>query len=223
MKSVNGICRVTVGISVALMATMVSAAIESAVLESADVRFDGRATFGGRVVSGVEILGEADGSQASSWDSTTRADGWHTLTSGDDTREIYVQNSSTVRVEGGRLAGDAVWSNDVTHLVRNWVVVPSGTTLKVAMGAVVKFCPGVGIHVEDGGTLNVVGEKGKDAIFTSVYDDTAGTIVDCGKLPESAIGGFVLQSGAASFSDNCWIQTRMSCRNDICVKQWERM
>ncbi len=209
MKRMNIFFRAWFCVAGALTASLAQATIESATLESACVRFDGRVTFGSRLVRGVEILGETDGSAASSWDSATRADGWHTLTSGSATTEIYVQNAAMVTVEGGRLVDThVVWASNTTHVVRNWVVVPSGTTLEIAAGTIVKFCPDVGIRIEEGGTLNVAGEVRADVIFTTTYDDSVGAVLDCARIPEQLVGGIQFQSEAATFIDNPYIQVR---------------
>lgn len=177
--------------------------------ESADIRIDCRDTFGGRLVSGTQTIGTVDGASASVWDTAAESDGWHERTDGDMTAALYSLNGETVSVVGGRLAGDAMWTSNATHVVRNWIYIPRGVTLTVATNAVVKFCPGVGIRIEDGGRLDVVGAAGADAVFTSVLDGTAGAaLAGLGSVTNAATGGIVAQSSAATFTDNGFIQTR---------------
>ncbi len=208
MTNVNGMFRaMLVAIGVA-MASVAHGSFELAAGESADIRFEGRTTFASRLVNGVETLGEADGGATSLWSPETRTDGWHTLSSGGETREVYVHNAG-VRVEGGRLSGaEVVWSNDVTHVIRNWVYVPKGTTLSITSETVVKFCPETGIKVEDGGALVVVGVDAKEVYFTSVYDHTFGARIDCGRIAPAPIGSVYAESGAGTIVDHALLHTR---------------
>ena len=117
--------------------------------------------------------------------------------------------SDSIIIEGGRLKANAVWAPPKTHLVFNSVYVPKGITLTIVTNCVVKFCEGTFIKIEDGGTLNIVGEEGKEVILTSANDNTVGTTIP--KLdPEQVIEfkGIVLQSSAAKFNDNGWLEIR---------------
>ena len=117
--------------------------------------------------------------------------------------------NSSIAIEGGRLLTNTTWSSERTHLVFNTVYVPSGITLTISAGAVVKFCPGTMIKVEDGGKLNVVGASGNDVILTAANDATVGEVI-AGFTPEQSIAfdGIRLQSSAATFTDNGWLETR---------------
>ncbi len=176
--------------------------------ESVTVRFDARETFGGKIVYGTEGRGEADGSAVQEWDTTTEANGWQTLTSGDQSTQVYVMNEPTLAVEGGCLTASVTWANDVTHVVRSWVIVPSGIILTLTEGTVVKFAPGTGIFVEDGGKIDVVGAVGADVLFTHTDDDTVGVVLDCGAFGDGEPAGFKLQTSAATLSDNGFMQVR---------------
>ena len=134
---------------------------------SATLRADVRTTAGARIAAGVETRGSADGATAAAWDTTTLADGWTTLASGGVSTNVLVLNGPAV--EGGRLASDATWSAERVHVVRDDVVVPSGLTLSIAAGAVVKFTEGAKIVVEDGGALVADG-----ALFADFADDSVG-------------------------------------------------
>ena len=102
------------------------------------------------------------------------------------------ESDETIAIEGGRLLSNTTWANDKTHLVVNTVYVPSGMTLTISAGAFVKFCEGTFIKVEDGGKLNIVGTDGADVVL----DGTDAN--ECIRL----------QSSAATFTDNGWLQTR---------------
>lgn len=179
--------------------------------ESAAVRFDARTNTPGRVVHGVEAVtagGNDDERTVSDWDTTTLADGWNTLTKGTNTLALLTLNDPCLAVEGGRLAKNTLWASNVTHVLRNTVVVPRGVTLTVTTNAVVKFMEGTGIKVEDGGRLNVVGAPGEDVIFTAANDGTAGASVPGVGEGEISHRGFWKQSAGAAFADNGFIQTR---------------
>ena len=114
-------------------------------LESAPFRVDARAGYGGRVGTGVEQVGEVDGSAIRAWDTTAQADGWTMLESGNSVAEVCVLNGP--EVVGGRLLADASWGPDRVHVVRDDVVVPEGVTLTLERGAVVKFTEGAAFRV----------------------------------------------------------------------------
>lgn len=179
--------------------------------ESAAMRFDARTNTPGRVVHGVEAVtagGNDDERTVSDWDTTTLADGWNTLTKGTNTLALLTLNDPRLAIEGGRLAKNTLWASNVTHVLRNTVVVPRGVTLTVTTNAVVKFMEGTGIKVEDGGRLNVVGAPGEDVIFTAANDGTAGASVPGVGEGEISHRGFWKQSAGAAFADNGFIQTR---------------
>ena len=159
--------------SVASAASEPSAAVR---LENRDFEW----SFGAPIVFGTEFVADDGGARAEAWDSTTVPDGWQE-------NGILVRNDPSIAVEGGRLSASTTWGDDATHLVRNWVVVPSGVTLTVTAGAVVKFCDETGIKVEAGGRLVSSGTAASDVIFTSVNDDTAGgdtDLVDAEPIPD---------------------------------------
>ena len=180
---------------------------------SAVVRFDARTSFGGQLVRGTEQIGTPDGTSSTAWDTTQVADGWHDRTvievGSNVTTRLYALNGAAFRIEEGRLAANAVWGPDATHVLRNWVVVPRGVTLTVTTNTVVKMLPETGIKIEDGGRLDVVGAADCDVIFTSVADAAAGAaLADLAAVSNRAVGGIVRQTGAATFTDNTYVQTR---------------
>ncbi len=153
--------------------------------QSAAVRLDGRLDEAGAVASGSEAVhpwagAACDGEALTSgaWETAALADAWHTLTLDDAARELLTLNDPGVRVVGGRLAEATQWTAEAVYVVRHWVVVPRGVTLQVAAGTVVKFLPGTGLWIEDGGTVEITGEAGQDVIFTDFEDDSAGGDTD---------------------------------------------
>ena len=117
--------------------------------------------------------------------------------------------NDSIVMEGGRLKANTIWAPPKTHLVFNSVYVPSGITLTIVTNAVVKFCEGTFIKVENGGTLDIIGAEGKDVILTTANDETAGVKIP-GLDSEQSIKykGIILQSTSAKFTDNGWIQIR---------------
>ncbi len=75
---------------------------------------------------------------------------------------------------GGMLVGDETWTGDSLREIGDDVVVPSGVTLRIEAGALVKFASGRGIDVRAGGNLLVAGSVAQPAVFTSLRDDTWG-------------------------------------------------
>lgn len=120
------------------------------------------------IATGVEVVGAADGSATYEWDTTLLEDGWTSLGSGGTTVDVLVLNESA-RVAGGRLSADETWDATLPYVIRDDVVVPSGTTLTLQYGAAVKFTEGASIVVEDGGSIVAEG-----AYLTDFADDSIG-------------------------------------------------
>ena len=164
-------------ISVAQAEEVTNAAFEGLSYSSssaASVRLDTRTSFGGRLVRGVEKRGTPDGSGTVSWNTAQEANGWQTLTDGGQSVDVAIQNDPLIAIEGGRLAENTLWSNDVVHVVRNWVTVPNGVTLTIKPETIIKFTENSGILVEEGGTLDMR----TSAVFTQTMDDTVGGDTD---------------------------------------------
>lgn len=153
---------------------MVLAAAGFAVGETVDTeifRVDVRTGLGGRIGTASEWVGEPDGSGGRTWNTTAEAEGWMELESaGGDRTPVCVLNAPAV--EGGRLGGDATWSADRVHVVRDDVVVGAGETLTWAPGCIVKFTPGASVCVEEGGSVLAKGALLADAADDSVGGDT---------------------------------------------------
>lgn len=122
------------------------------------------------VAFGVEILGGIDGGAATPWNTTTLPDGWMRLTAGAKSVDVLILNGAAV--EGGRLATNATWTGHKVHVVRHDVIVPSGVTLTIGSGTVVKFMPETRIWIEEGGKFVAEGARFADFRDDSVGGDT---------------------------------------------------
>ena len=96
--------------------------------------------------------------------------------------------------EGGRLAANTTWSGG-EHVILNDLYIPSGVTLTINAGTVVRFREGTCIKVEDGGSIVLNGELGNEIVLEGYEDDTP-------------FKGIVLQSGSAGYSDNNYVIVR---------------
>ena len=188
---------------------------------SAPVRADTRDTLGGQLAHGIVTLGAPDGASGAAvtcdgtpladpaaWDTATVTNGTHALAQADAAATVVTLNDPAVEIVYGRLAEDRTWGPEQTRLVRNWVVVPSGRTLTVTAGTVVKFTPGAGIWVEDGGTLRVEGAEEALVVFTHAADDAFGAPI-AGAGGEPAMNAYTLvKAPGATFTDNGWLAVR---------------
>lgn len=78
-------------------------------------------------------------------------------------------------VDGGTLASDAHWDDPgIAYLVNNAVTVPSGKTLHVAAGQIIKFREFANLGINVAGTLKAIGAPGAPIIFTTTRDDSVG-------------------------------------------------
>ena len=164
------------------------------------VRVETRSTAGFYLATGVERVGTADGGAPVMWDSTQVEDGWWCVenndgalgitlpTSGNGTArtprptvDVLVLNTSA-SVVGGRMSQSEAWDDDRVVVVRDDVVLPSGTTLTLGFGAIVKFTEGARIVVEDGGAVVAEG-----AYLAAFDDDSVGGDTDMNG--DAAAGG----------------------------------
>ena len=123
------------------------------------------------IATGTEYLGTADGSSLTQWDTTKESDGWKTKTSGDASVDVLVLNRPLV--VGGRMSSNEAWNDERVVVVRHDVVVPSGKTLTLGAGSIVKFTEGSRIVVEDGGAVVANG-----AYLAAFDDDSVGGDTD---------------------------------------------
>jgi hypothetical protein len=94
-------------------------------------------------------------------------------TLGDYSKPAFVNNS--LQWHEGTLTTNEVWGTNEVNAVDQTIVIPSGVTLTIAPGAIVKFADGTGIIIQSGGTLDAGGAtQALPIIFTSLEDDTAG-------------------------------------------------
>ncbi len=168
---------------------------------SVPVRIDWRTTTGGQIITGTQrvspVANEADASAslaiddkgASSWsvaepncDSTKLSDGWHEFQLTEKgqifTKSLLVLNG--VAVHEGKLEKDETWDASKVHVVRDLVRVKKDVTLAIAENAIVKFCDGAGVIIEEGGTLKL-----GSAVLTHIADGSRGgdTVRDNSKHP----------------------------------------
>lgn len=126
-------------------------------VESEAFRIENRTGRDGAVVTGVELVGEADGSDVWYWDTAQEEDGWITLESRDDagdpvTADVLALNGTAV-VIGGLLEGDFVCSGDKPVVVRNETHVRASHRARFAHGTRVAFTAGASLVIDDGATF----------------------------------------------------------------------
>ena len=134
---------------------------------------------------------------------TPSGTGAHTLThtAGDLTYTAqFAVLGDDVVLHGGILAAGETWGTDKVHLVTAAVTVPSGISLTIQAGAVVKFMPGASLTVANGGSCTARG-----VIFTHVNDDTIGgdTLMDgdsaAPKMGDYAITGNITDDDSTEY------------------------
>lgn len=106
----------------------------------------------------------------------------------------------------GILEADEEWTGDAEHII--WagqaVRVPSGVTLTIADGTVVKFCNGAQLVVEEGGEL--VFDKTREASEPG-YAFTHSAIPWTEQSEETHEEGSAWRSGAIDHSGQSWMET----------------
>ena len=104
---------------------------------------------------------------------------------------------------GGTLEADQLWIGNRVYLVTSDIIVPSGMSLNILEGAVIKFAPNKRIVVQTGGKIFVNGSYEKQIAFTSIKDDSVGgdsngdanaTLPSMGDW-----GGILLDGGSGEF------------------------
>jgi len=86
----------------------------------------------------------------------------------------FVDVRYTKTEHSGLLSADERWRGSFVHHLTGDVTVPTGVTLTIDAGAVVKFDAFKGIVVQPGGHLVALGTVAEPIVLTSVRDDTAG-------------------------------------------------
>jgi RHS repeat-associated protein len=148
-----------------------------------------------------------------SWDTTTVPDGNYQLTLkfldasgnlvGSATKNVLVNNS--VVWHSGTVTTSQTWSSNSVHAIDANLIIPSGVTVTIQPGAIVKVVPGVGITVQSGGILNALGTDTAQIVFTSIYDSSVGgdTMLDGGvDNPSSGEWNGVTVQGTGQFNTN---------------------
>ena len=148
-----------------------------------------------------EAVAPASGDVA--WDGAKASLGLHTLTHVSGGKTLTAQFTvlgDDVVMHSGVIAVNKIWDTNKVHLVTGAITVPSGVSLTINSGAVVKFMPGMSISVISGGSCTASG-----AIFTHVNDDTIGgdTMMDEDstepKMGEYTIAGNVIDDDATEY------------------------
>jgi len=121
-------------------------------------------------------------SAAANWNTATGADGNYDVqvifrdasgqTVGQLSQSELVNNSVTWH--GGVIAANETWGAGTVHVIQSDVTIPSGVTVTIQAGAIVKFSRGTGITVLSGGILSASGTADAPVVLTSLADDTAG-------------------------------------------------
>ena len=95
-----------------------------------------------------------------------------------DTAQANVTNQVEFRYiqvgHSGTIVGNETWNPLFLHRITGDVTVPSGATLTIQPGTVVKFDAQTRLNVVGGGTLDAQGTLAQPIVFTSVNDDSMG-------------------------------------------------
>ena len=95
----------------------------------------------------------------------------------------------TLPVGGNLPSGETKWLCGNLYKVTSDLVVPSGATLTIEPGAIVKFAAGKSLTVNNGGTLKAIGTRALPIVFTSIKDDANGGDTNDDGDVTSAAGG----------------------------------
>jgi len=92
------------------------------------------------------------------------------------TSQLSLQSAPTVVHMAGTLSSSQTWSltNADIYIVDDTVIIPSGVTLTIEPGVIVKFSPNTRLNVNQGGILQVSGAAANPVIMTSIKDDSVG-------------------------------------------------
>ncbi len=119
---------------------------------------------------------------------------------------------NTAAFYSGKITTNETWTSAQVNVVSANVTIPSGVTVTVQAGAIVKFLDGTGITIQSGGTLNAApATSAAPVIFTSLEDDTAGgdTNMDgSATLPVPGDWSGIAVQGSGSFLFNQTTQVR---------------
>jgi hypothetical protein len=150
------------------------------------------------------------GTTSATWNTTAVPDGAYEfrLTAGDSggviasvSKNVVVNNS--VKWVSGTLTADTHWTANTVYAIEGDIIIPSGVTLTIDPGTVVKALANFQIVVQSGGTLTALGDNSNPVVFTTFDDATAGGNTDFStSTPQPGDrGGVAVQSGG-TFNSN---------------------
>ena len=108
----------------------------------------------------------------------------------------------------GTITTSQTWSGNVLHYITGNVTIPSGVTVTIEPGAVIKLDRYLGITVQGGGNLMAIGTKSQPIYFTSARDDANGgdTNGDGNQtVPAAGDWRWIYIEGQAVF-EHCWFR-----------------
>ncbi len=168
------------------------------------------------LLNGPKTVSLANGSSAIStatFDTTTVPDGSYQLVlqvldaNGNIVQKIskpLVINNSVIWYSG-TLTANAHWTANNVYGLDGIVIIPSGITLTIDPGTVIKALPGAELLVQSGGTLNALGTAGTPVIFTTFDDSSVGGNTDFNQgitIPTPGEWNGVVVLGGATFASN---------------------
>ena len=75
---------------------------------------------------------------------------------------------------GGTIAFSTTWRTGDLYIVDDNITIPSGVTLTIEPGVIVKFAVGKSLVINNGGSLSAIGTRALPIVFTSIKDDANG-------------------------------------------------
>jgi len=159
--------------------------------QSAAMSIDTRVSNQSCVVADLVVIGSPSGKSTTEWNTKLLSDGWEVVTSEGCSTNLLVLNECEIR--GGRLTSSETWGSEKIYILKHNVVIPSGVSLNVSAGAIVKCTPGTSIEVEDGGSLVL-----KGAMLADIADDSVGGDTNHdgdNSAPTAMLDAFVVGAG----------------------------
>ncbi len=120
------------------------------------------------------------------WNTTAVPDGQYEihLTFRDGSGNVIEDASRTIAVNNtaiwqtGVIGSSGTWVNTAVNILQGNVIIPSGVTVTVQPGTILKAMPGAQLVVEAGGILNAQGTAQAPIVFTTITDDSVGGDTD---------------------------------------------
>lgn len=102
----------------------------------------------------------------------------------------------------GSITSNQTWSGGSVYMLLGTIAVPSGVTLTITEGAIVKAASAsTAISVAQGGSVDVAGNASNPVIFTSYRDDTAGGDSNGDGQSTAAVNDYGVGISAAGSAD----------------------